>query len=77
MYSHYYLLLFNLGLIDVHVHVREPGATHKEDFASCTAAALAGGVTMILAMPNTSPPIVDKAALNLVQQVFNNMFIYY
>lgn len=35
------------GLIDVHVHLREPGATHKEDFASGTAAALAGGVTMI------------------------------
>ena len=57
------------GLIDVHVHVREPGATHKEDYASCTAAALAGGVTMILAMPNTNPPTTDKAALNLTQKV--------
>uniref|UniRef100_A0A8C2RFB8 Dihydroorotase n=1 Tax=Capra hircus TaxID=9925 RepID=A0A8C2RFB8_CAPHI len=35
------------GLIDVHVHLREPGGTHKEDFASGTAAALAGGVTMV------------------------------
>ncbi|KAL4221656.1 hypothetical protein ACF0H5_019913 [Mactra antiquata] len=57
------------GLIDVHVHVREPGATHKEDWQSCTAAALAGGVTMILAMPNTNPPTVDEAAFNLTQKL--------
>ena len=57
------------GLIDVHVHLREPGATHKEDFASGTAAALYGGVTMVCAMPNTNPPIVDKAALSLVKDV--------
>ncbi|XP_074643904.1 multifunctional protein CAD-like isoform X2 [Tubulanus polymorphus] len=57
------------GLIDVHVHVREPGATHKEDWSSCTAAALAGGVTMILAMPNTNPSIVDKGSLMLVQKL--------
>lgn len=43
------------GFIDVHVHLREPGATHKEDFASGTAAALAGGVTLVCAMPNTNP----------------------
>ena len=51
------------GLIDPHVHVRQPGATHKEDWDSGTAAALAGGFTTILAMPNTSPPIVDAASL--------------
>ncbi len=43
------------GLIDVHVHLREPGATYKEDFSSGTAAALAGGITMVCAMPNTNP----------------------
>lgn len=43
------------GLIDPHVHLREPGATHKEDWASGTAAALAGGYTLVLAMPNTQP----------------------
>ena len=59
------------GLIDVHVHLREPGGTHKEDFSSGTAAALAGGITMVLAMPNTSPPIVDKAAFVLEQKVRN------
>jgi carbamoyl-phosphate synthase/aspartate carbamoyltransferase/dihydroorotase len=51
------------GLIDPHVHMREPGATHKEDWDSGTAAALAGGVTQVLAMPNTQPPIVDQATL--------------
>ncbi|CAH0604653.1 unnamed protein product [Chrysodeixis includens] len=50
------------GFIDVHVHVREPGATYKEDFSSCTAAALAGGITMIFAMPNTNPPVIDRAS---------------
>ncbi|MCP4427617.1 MAG: amidohydrolase family protein [Chloroflexi bacterium] len=53
------------GLIDVHVHLREPGATHKEDFATGTAAALAGGITTVLAMPNTQPPLVDAAAFGL------------
>lgn len=57
------------GFIDVHVHLREPGATYKEDFDSGTAAALAGGVTMICAMPNTTPPIVDRAAFELVQEL--------
>lgn len=53
------------GLIDPHVHVREPGGTHKEDWDTATQAALAGGVTMILAMPNTKPPIFDESTLNL------------
>jgi dihydroorotase-like cyclic amidohydrolase len=53
------------GLIDPHVHVREPGATHKEDWDSVTASALAGGFTTILAMPNTSPPVTDAQSLEL------------
>uniref|UniRef100_A0A1Y1K525 Multifunctional protein CAD n=2 Tax=Photinus pyralis TaxID=7054 RepID=A0A1Y1K525_PHOPY len=57
------------GFIDTHVHVREPGATHKEDYSSCTAAALAGGVTMICAMPNTHPAIVDEESFQLVQEI--------
>lgn len=52
------------GLIDVHAHLREPGGEHKEDFASGTAAALAGGFTSVLAMPNTAPPIVDAATFD-------------
>lgn len=51
------------GLIDVHTHLRVPGGEHKEDFASGTAAALAGGVTMVLAMPNTNPPLTTPEAL--------------
>jgi len=53
------------GLIDPHVHVREPGQTHKEDWDSATQAALSGGVTMILAMPNTKPPIFDASTLDI------------
>src|SRR5512143_3968883 len=53
------------GLIDPHVHLREPGATHKEDWDTGTAAALAGGFTMVLAMPNTKPPIFDSETLRL------------
>ena len=55
------------GLIDPHVHLREPGDTHKEDFDSGTAAALAGGFTAILAMPNTRPPLTDGASLGLAK----------
>ncbi|NXE98082.1 PYR1 protein, partial [Menura novaehollandiae] len=57
------------GLIDVHVHLREPGGTHKEDFASGTAAALAGGITMVCAMPNTSPAVTDAASFALAQKL--------
>ncbi len=41
---------------------REPGAVHKEDFSTGTAAALAGGITLVCAMPNTNPAVVDEAA---------------
>ena len=56
------------GLIDPHVHLREPGGTHKEDFDSGTAAALAGGFTTVLAMPNTCPPLTDAESLALAKQ---------
>jgi carbamoyl-phosphate synthase/aspartate carbamoyltransferase/dihydroorotase len=52
------------GLIDAHVHMREPGAVHKEDWDSGTAAALAGGFTIVLAMPNTAPPITTEHAFS-------------
>lgn len=52
------------GLADVHVHLRVPGGEHKEDFTTGTAAALAGGFTTVLAMPNTSPPLVTRDALH-------------
>jgi dihydroorotase len=44
------------GVIDVHVHMRDPGSTYKEDFRSGTASAAAGGVTTVFDMPNNSPP---------------------
>jgi len=52
------------GLVDVHTHMRDPGQTHKEDWSTGTAAALAGGFTTVLAMPNTSPPVTDGASLD-------------
>ncbi|MFN7171226.1 MAG: dihydroorotase [Fimbriimonadaceae bacterium] len=51
------------GPIDSQVHFREPGMEHKEDIESGTRAALAGGVTTIFEMPNTSPPTVTAEAL--------------
>lgn len=50
------------GLIDMHVHFREPGQEFKEDFVSGSKAAVAGGFTTVATMPNTSP-VVDNAAL--------------
>jgi len=51
------------GAIDVHVHFRDPGYPHKEDFASGTAAAAFGGVTTVFDMPNTIPPTGTGEAL--------------
>src|SRR5712692_2161439 len=50
------------GLIDMHVHLREPGQEHKETVATGTAAAVAGGFTAVACMPNTSP-INDNAGV--------------
>ena len=44
------------GLIDAHVHFREPGVTHKEDFATGSTAAVCGGITTVIDMPNQVPP---------------------
>lgn len=55
------------GLIDPHVHFREPGETHKEDWESGTKAAAAGGFTIVLAMPNTEPPITAKDSFSLAE----------
>src|SRR5262249_3092720 len=50
------------GLIDMHVHLREPGQEHKETIATGTAAAVAGGFTAVACMPNTSP-VNDNAGV--------------
>lgn len=54
------------GLVDVHVHLREPGGEHKETIATGAWAAAVGGFTSICAMPNTDPPIDDPAAVGFV-----------
>ena len=59
------------GMIDAHVHLRDPGATQKEDALSGTIAALAGGVIGVLDMPNNSPPTVDRSTLAEKQRLFS------
>jgi len=54
------------GLIDLHVHCREPGHEEEETIATASAAAVAGGFTTICAMPNTHPPLDDDTAVNYV-----------
>ena len=51
------------GVIDSHVHFREPGGEHKETLRNGSRAAVLGGVTAVFDMPNTRPPVVDDAAL--------------
>jgi dihydroorotase len=55
------------GLIDAHVHFRDPGLTHKEDFASGSTAAVCGGITTVVDMPNQIPP-TDSAEQILVKK---------
>jgi len=55
------------GLIDLHVHLREPGGEHKETIATGARAAVAGGFTTVWTMPNTSPPIDNPAAVGYVK----------
>jgi dihydroorotase len=72
-------LVASPGLVDIHVHFREPGQTHKETIATGSRAAAAGGFTTVVCMPNTSPPadnagtiqfIKDAAARDAVVKVY-------
>jgi dihydroorotase len=56
------------GLIDLHVHFREPGQTAKENIASGTAAAARGGFTSVVCMPNTSPTIDNAGTVALIRE---------
>lgn len=56
------------GLIDLHVHLREPGQSAKETIATGTAAAARGGFTAVVCMPNTSPPIENAATVALIRE---------
>ncbi len=61
-------LVLSPGLIDLHVHLREPGQEYKEDIESGTMAAAAGGVTGVVCMPNTVPPIDDPVIVRGILQ---------
>ncbi|MGL5250172.1 MAG: dihydroorotase, partial [Enterovibrio sp.] len=74
----YYLLP---GMIDDQVHFREPGLTHKGEIATESKAALAGGITSYMEMPNVSPPTTTRAALEqkyalAAQKSFANYAFY-
>ncbi len=65
------------GLIDCHVHFREPGMTHKEDFLTGSKAAAKGGITTILDMPNTIPPTTTIAALEEKRKLAKKSIVNY
>ena len=56
------------GFVDAHVHIRDPGQLQKEDFASGSTAAAIGGVTTVMCMPNTTPPIDSVAGFDLARR---------
>jgi dihydroorotase len=57
------------GLVDIHVHFREPGQTHKENIATGTHCAAAGGFTTVVCMPNTSPPASNTGTIQYIKDV--------
>ncbi len=61
-------LVVSPGLIDIHVHLREPGQSAKETIASGTRAAAAGGFTSVVCMPNTSPALDNPSVVTWVKQ---------
>ena len=63
------------GAVDVHVHFREPGATHKEDWRSGSRSAAAGGVTTVVDQPNTDPPTVDGEAFDQKRRLANGAVV--
>ena len=65
------------GLIDCHVHCREPGLTYKEDFLTASKAAAAGGVTTFFDMPNTKPPTFDIEDLEAKRQMAKKALVNY
>ena len=67
------------GLVDMHVHLRDPGQTHKEDILTGCKAAAAGGVTSVLAMPNTNPttdtPETIRYILNKAEEADARVYV--
>ncbi|MGC4004568.1 MAG: amidohydrolase family protein [Pirellulales bacterium] len=67
------------GLIDMHVHLREPGREDDETIATGTASALAGGFSAVAVMPNTEPPLDTQAAVEFIRhqaERANNCHVY-
>ena len=65
------------GMIDCHVHCREPGLTQKEDFLTASKAAAAGGVTTMLDMPNTKPATTSVELLNQKRELAKKSVVNY
>jgi carbamoyl-phosphate synthase/aspartate carbamoyltransferase/dihydroorotase len=63
------------GLIDIHVHLRDPGQTNKEDFFTGTSAALSGGFTTIIDMPNNGIPITSISTLEEKQKIASQKIV--
>lgn len=61
-------LMIAPGLVDMHVHLRDPGLTYKEDIATGTAAAAAGGFTAVACMPNTKPAIDSAEVMDYIRE---------
>jgi dihydroorotase len=57
------------GVIDIHVHFRDPGYTHKEDWETGSTSAVAGGVTTVVDQPNTDPPTVDARSYRMKLEI--------
>ena len=57
------------GLIDAHVHFRDPGVTHKEDFGTGSAAAVCGGITTVIDMPNQIPPTENAEQVGVKKRI--------
>ena len=55
------------GLVDVHVHFRDPGFTHKEDIVTGSRAAAKGGFTAVCCMPNTNPVVDNKVVVTYIK----------
>ncbi|QDX40060.1 dihydroorotase [Salarchaeum sp. JOR-1] len=65
------------GMIDVHVHFRQPGASHKETWATGSRSAAAGGVTTVVDQPNTNPPTVTGAAFDEKDELASESLVEY
>lgn len=64
------------GLVDIHVHFREPGQTHKETILTGSMAAAAGGFTSVVCMPNTSPPADNTGTVELINNAARSVPVH-